>query len=208
MKKIMEKTDNVKRFELINYESELLYAKKNADYGDSFDKSLDEDGLLVAKIRLGDKFNRFSQLIKNPAKVKDESIRDTLIDLSTYAKMTIMWLDAIAEADAVAEMKMKMKQHDYLTTEGPKHSDSLDAVAHILKTTGWNIPTLEVDGIPLSMTDSIKLIHDNYNLKKGIIIPGADMDGDVLRVFTDDEMKKMAEKPTTYYTSSDQDKMK
>ncbi|MBC9706177.1 MAG: hypothetical protein H9W81_14630 [Enterococcus sp.] len=31
--------------------------QKNIAYDDSFSKSLDEDGLLVLKIRLGDKFN-------------------------------------------------------------------------------------------------------------------------------------------------------
>ena len=38
--------------------------QKNLAYGDSFSKSLDEDGLLVLKIRLGDKLNRVSSLIK------------------------------------------------------------------------------------------------------------------------------------------------
>lgn len=42
-----------------NYLAEVLQEKNDA-YGDSFSKSLDEDGLLVLKIRLGDKFNRIS----------------------------------------------------------------------------------------------------------------------------------------------------
>ena len=70
-----------------------LYARKNRDYGNSFDESLDEDGLLVLKIRLGDKFKRFSQLINNEQMVNDESMRDTLIDLANYALMGVMWMD-------------------------------------------------------------------------------------------------------------------
>lgn len=70
-----------------------LYSRKNKDYGGSFDESLDDDGLLVAKIRIKDKLNRFSQLIDTDAEVKDESIRDTLIDLANYSVMTINWLD-------------------------------------------------------------------------------------------------------------------
>lgn len=70
-----------------------VYTAKNKDYGNSFDKSLDEDGLLVSKIRLGDKLNRFNSLIKQDAKVKDESIQDTLLDLANYAIMTIMWIN-------------------------------------------------------------------------------------------------------------------
>ena len=70
-----------------------LYEQKNHDYGDSFGKSYAEDGLVMAKIRIGDKFNRFKTLIKSDAKVNDESIRDTLIDLANYALMTVMELD-------------------------------------------------------------------------------------------------------------------
>lgn len=69
------------------------YRKKNHDYGNSFDKSLDEDGLLVAKIRIGDKINRYNTLKESEAKVNDESIYDTLLDLANYCIMTIMWID-------------------------------------------------------------------------------------------------------------------
>ena len=82
------------RFRFIMEEMVTLYSRKNADYGDAFTQSLDEDGLLVSKIRLKDKFNRFAQLIENDALVNDESMRDTLIDLANYAVMTMMWLDA------------------------------------------------------------------------------------------------------------------
>lgn len=83
----------MERHKTICGELNALYIAKNADYGNSFDQSLDEDGLLVAKIRLGDKFSRFSTLIKQEAEVKDESLRDTLIDLANYAIMTVMWMD-------------------------------------------------------------------------------------------------------------------
>lgn len=71
-----------------------LYARKNADYGDAFSKSMDADGLLVAKIRMGDKFGRFANLVsKNiDGEVDDETLRDTLIDLANYSVMTIMWM--------------------------------------------------------------------------------------------------------------------
>ena len=81
------------RFRFITEEMTDLYSRKNADYGDAFTQSLDEDGLLVSKIRIKDKLNRFSQLIDNDALVNDESMRDTLIDLANYTVMTLMWLD-------------------------------------------------------------------------------------------------------------------
>ena len=69
-----------------------LHNRKNADYGDSFDKTLDEFGLVASATRLSDKFNRFKSLIQNPAQVPDEKIEDTLIDLASYAMMTIKWM--------------------------------------------------------------------------------------------------------------------
>ena len=87
------KVDDETRFRFITEEMVTLYSKKNADYGDAFTQSLDEDGLLVSKIRIKDKLNRFAKLIENDALVNDESMRDTLIDMANYAVMTMMWLD-------------------------------------------------------------------------------------------------------------------
>lgn len=68
------------------------FESKNHDYGNSFEKSLDEDGILVSKIRVGDKVNRFVQLSTNKGKVGDESIQDTLLDMANYSMMSVMWL--------------------------------------------------------------------------------------------------------------------
>jgi hypothetical protein len=78
--------------ESILNEIRQLYNRKNADYGDSFDKTLDEFGLVASATRMSDKFNRFKSLIQNPAQVPDEKIEDTLIDLASYAMMTIKWM--------------------------------------------------------------------------------------------------------------------
>lgn len=79
--------------ELLTDEILELYEKKNSDYGNSFYKQLDEDGLLVSKIRLQDKLSRFSSIIKKDTiEVEDEKLRDTLIDLATYSIMTVAWM--------------------------------------------------------------------------------------------------------------------
>lgn len=71
-----------------------LYKKKNADYGDSFHESFKEYGIEMVRIRLGDKWNRFKTLSTGTdPKVKEESIRDTLIDMANYCIMTVMELD-------------------------------------------------------------------------------------------------------------------
>ena len=70
-----------------------LYSRKNHDYGDSFHESYKKYGLVMSAIRLSDKLNRFESLLRQDQQVKDESIRDTLIDLANYAIMTVMELD-------------------------------------------------------------------------------------------------------------------
>lgn len=68
--------------------------EKNKAYGDSFTKSVDEDGLLVLKIRLGDKLNRVSSLIKKgELKENDESLEDTLLDLAGYSILGLKYLE-------------------------------------------------------------------------------------------------------------------
>ena len=72
------------------------YRRKNADYGDAFGKSVRKYGYIAALTRMGDKFNRLENFILagvNTGNVKDESLRDTLLDLATYALMTIISLD-------------------------------------------------------------------------------------------------------------------
>lgn len=84
---------NIELHKKILNEIHDTYKRKNADYGNSFGEQFIEYGLLSAVIRLDDKMRRLKQLLKNEAQVKDESIRDTLLDLSNYAIMTIMELD-------------------------------------------------------------------------------------------------------------------
>lgn len=71
-----------------------IYKKKNHDYGNSFDQSLDKFGLIASVVRLGDKMNRIESLVNKEAQVKDESIRDTILDMANYCIMTAMWMDA------------------------------------------------------------------------------------------------------------------
>lgn len=78
----------------ISQEQLDTYRKKNADYGNAFEKSMDEDGILVAKIRIGDKIRRINSLIKNGSEgqVKDEKLQDTYLDLANYCVMTVLWI--------------------------------------------------------------------------------------------------------------------
>lgn len=88
-----ERKEN-KHFEVCQ-ELNDLYIAKNSDYGDSFSKTFEVFGITAPLCRIYDKVNRLVELNKSSnQKVKDESIRDTLIDLANYTILTIMELDA------------------------------------------------------------------------------------------------------------------
>lgn len=74
-----------------------LYAKKNHDYGDSFNKGMDTIGLSYGIGRMFDKMNRIVNLSKTQAQVTDESIIDTIQDLACYAIMTAVYIDSKIE---------------------------------------------------------------------------------------------------------------
>jgi hypothetical protein len=85
---------NVEMHRKLCEELNKLYEKKNHDYGDSFHLSYMEEGMAMPRIRMSDKLNRFKTLSRaENQEVKDESIRDTLIDLANYAIMTVMEID-------------------------------------------------------------------------------------------------------------------
>lgn len=70
-----------------------LYAKKNHDYGDSFNQGMYVIGLPYGIGRLYDKMNRIITLTKVKAEVEDESIKDTIKDLACYSVMTSVYLN-------------------------------------------------------------------------------------------------------------------
>lgn len=84
---------SVEQFTSITQDMAKIYAAKNHDYGNSFDKSLGRFGIVASIVRMEDKMNRIESLTNKEAKVNDESVKDTLLDLANYAIMTVMWLD-------------------------------------------------------------------------------------------------------------------
>lgn len=91
MTKQINKADKLKELtdEIID-----IYKAKNKDYGDSFSDSFKEFGITSAVVRMNDKMNRIKSLAKSDDRqVKDESLRDTLVDLANYALMTVLELE-------------------------------------------------------------------------------------------------------------------
>lgn len=70
------------------------FKRKNHDYGNSFEKSLDTFGLVAGIVRMNDKFERLVSLNdpNKDAQIASESLVDTLEDLSNYAAMAACWM--------------------------------------------------------------------------------------------------------------------
>lgn len=70
-----------------------LYAKKNNDYGNSFDKGMDNIGMAYGVGRIYDKVGRLVNLTKHPNNQQiNESVDDTLKDLACYSIMMLRYL--------------------------------------------------------------------------------------------------------------------
>lgn len=81
------------------------FCKKNSDYGNSFEESLDKHGIVASIVRMGDKMNRLESLTDDSRtqQVVSESLLDTLEDLSNYAAMTACWLKGVRAEDGEEE---------------------------------------------------------------------------------------------------------
>ncbi|PTY39452.1 nucleotide modification associated domain-containing protein [Brachyspira hampsonii] len=80
---------------IINECEELknLLIKKNKDYGNSYDKTLDEFGKQIGLVRIEDKLNRLKTLILSKEEpMVEESIIDTVFDIAGYAVLFSIYL--------------------------------------------------------------------------------------------------------------------
>ena len=85
--------DKVETFSKIVTEMTELYAKKNHDYGNSFDEGCDKIGTGYPLGRLLDKMNRLIACMGKEDEMQvNESIEDTLTDLACYSVMTLSYL--------------------------------------------------------------------------------------------------------------------
>ena len=101
--------ENVVSFRDIQDKLVNIYAKKNHDYGDSFNEGCNELGVGYAFSRIFDKTKRFQTLAKGimnnnlSIEVQDETMEDTIMDLANYCMMYLAWRDkhnSIGEVEA------------------------------------------------------------------------------------------------------------
>lgn len=67
-----------------------LYKTKNNDYGSSITDTYNKFGLVSFLVRIQDKLNRATTLNKQEAKVLDEKLEDTLIDMANYSVLALV----------------------------------------------------------------------------------------------------------------------
>ena len=102
--------ENVVSFRDIQDKLVKIYAKKNHDYGDSFNEGCNELGVGYAFSRIFDKTKRFQTLAKGimnnnlSIEVQDETIEDTIMDLANYCMMYLAWRDKHV---SIGEVKAK-----------------------------------------------------------------------------------------------------
>lgn len=85
--------EQVKTFADIVGKMTTLYAKKNHDYGNSFDEGCDKLGVSYPLGHLLDKMNRLIACMgKEETMQVNETIEDTLTDLACYSVMTLSYL--------------------------------------------------------------------------------------------------------------------
>lgn len=85
-----------------------LVERKNKDYGNSFDKTLDEYGDVAYFLRIEDKISRLKSLTKKEALVTNESIEDTLKDIVGYTLLMINYKRSNREVFIDAENNNKI----------------------------------------------------------------------------------------------------
>lgn len=93
MGRALEDVSNDNGYDAVLKEMKDTYERKNADYGNSFEKTLNEFGLIPGIAQIYHKFERVKQLVKSPDAKVNESMRDSLLDMCNYIAMTVAWMD-------------------------------------------------------------------------------------------------------------------
>ena len=135
--------NKIDRLEKLTEQLIETYKAKNADYGDSFADSFREFGITSAVVRMNDKMNRIKSLSKGEERqVKDESIKDSLMDLANYALMTVIEVENEQMRGAKGEPGMHVDSYTFDPDEFRKSLNSGFTITHkgkpieLLKTIG------------------------------------------------------------------------
>lgn len=125
------------------------FCRKNHDYGNSFEESLDKFGIIASLVRMQDKMLRLESLTDDSKvqQVGSESLLDTLEDLSNYAAMTACWLKGVrAEDDVINKSYHQVKD----LIEKCDDSDVMDAYKYNIQDIQYTMKFLKKPGTPFT----------------------------------------------------------
>lgn len=93
-----------------------IYKTKNNDYGSSVSDTYKKFGIDSYLVRIYDKINRVYTLTRTQAKVNDEKIEDTLLDLANYSILALIELKS--EQNKPSSLEKFMVDHKSLRGGG------------------------------------------------------------------------------------------
>lgn len=163
------------------------FCRKNHDYGNSFEESLDQFGIVASIVRMSDKMKRLESLTdeSKTQKVGSESLLDTLEDLSNYAAMTACWLRGIREEDGDKEdEKVDSFNPEFLNMAKTCLNDLFD---NIILCRDQNIP------LPKRLT-YCSYREEKYEQIAALVLNGNIDFGEVSRIVNDYPNLRVAEK--------------
>lgn len=93
------KPNKYARHKEITEQMHITYKAKNKDYGNSFEVVHKELGAVASLGQIAHKYNRLKNIIlnNNDISVKDETVKDTVLDLANYLIMFYMLIEEETE---------------------------------------------------------------------------------------------------------------
>lgn len=188
-------------------ELQEIFVKKNTDYGNSFEESLEKHGLIAAIVRMEDKMSRLNTLSKQEALVTDESLIDTLKDLSNYALMSAVWLEQGEEVTTPVDYQLVV--NELRENNSPEFIELVNTLERIIRIgdASWlvavNVSAFQDDTMDIIVTDkeaAYDYIKDFFKDKeKTFIFDRIDRSSgriaNVVRVTVIDKAERMPYKP-------------
>ena len=89
-----------------------IFTEKRADYGPTTEETFRKFGPVSFLVRMHDKLGRLDNLFikgDNSRKVRDESVRDTLMDLANYCIIALIELDKL-EMEKCSKVKRELDE--------------------------------------------------------------------------------------------------
>lgn len=148
------------------------FCKKNSDYGNSFEESLDKHGILASIVRMSDKMNRLEALTDDSRtqQVGSESLLDTLEDISNYAAMTACWLKGVRAEDRGEEESIFVIGDDrpiLIRKKGKDHAHNDDDQIDLMRYAAECIPqNKEIEELSKNMEGVIGFLVANLKIQR------------------------------------------